>query len=226
MHELKLKMCDKCPQMITVFEQRTIPLAFERILDLFDKKSSENHSSAHSIENEEKTKFSRQEWENCGIRYEIEITVRQDKIIVVFATPPGYRARICGMYGAPYSNPRTDLELSARPTWIQEKSLGRSALARTLKPISAATQSTPVTLISAFSEAVEHSSRNIIFRLTIPSKMGSQPLIGSMDARFERANGETKTFFECNFDSEILGSEKLIEFADRLIDSIFRFSFK
>lgn len=207
-------MCDKCPASITIFQEKTIPLPFEKVLLLFAQKTSDNPSSTQSIVKENNAYRSTREWKIHGtsIRGEIEFNVRHDEIVVVFATPPGCRMKIYGIYAAEVLGEAPETQSTP------------SAVAIRNAPVSVTDGSTP---ISALSEALKKSSRRILSPLTTqPHETGFPLLKGSMEARFEKADLETNALFEANFDSEILDSEKLIEFASRLIDSTYRFSLK
>lgn len=175
--------------MITVFEQRTIPLPFEKVLPLFDAlKASENHPSTDSNVKEAQEDVSEQ-WKIYGTRFEIKFIVRHDAIVVVFATPPGYRVRICGIYDTASSNLKTNFEPSAKPTWILGTELPSRLASSTVETrsvsVSSSDKSMRVTPIAVFSEAVKKSSRNAFSRLAISNQNTCfLPLIGSMEARF------------------------------------------
>jgi hypothetical protein len=220
--------------MVTVFDRKTIPLSFEEVASLFGVHNAVlNHSNTHPesifacweeyMAKDDPNTIS-ERWEIGGARFELQFNANPDTMAILFATPPGNRERMCGIYELATSR----LERVTIPALaINVVTDGPASSSFTTASGSANAKAATLNEISDLSRALRKTVLDAFSHLGNPLKMEpSAPLTACMRAKFERTDGQTCILFEANLESKVLSSEQLSEFAGNLIECTYEFSLK
>jgi hypothetical protein len=239
--------------MVTVFDRKTIPLSFEEVASLFGVHNAVlNHSSAHyviekripeayddpieqddpesmcaywegSVAKDDPNTVS-ERWEIGGARFELQFNANPGTMAILFATPPGNRERMCGIYGLATSRP----EGVTIPAFAMNIGTdGPVSSSFTTASGSANAKAAMINEISDLSRALKKTVLDTFSHLGNPLKMEpSAPLTACMRAKFEKTGSQTCISFEANLESKVLSTEQLSEFASNLIECTYKFSLK